>query len=407
MLPNATPYTYSATICTIEYVWYNKWYKYIVIKRRFWLEKISDSWKRKSVIWLSGIRRAGKTFLCRSIENTEFFDCEIQKTRRELEDAEAFLKSLGKNKTIVLDEVHRLNNPSEILKIAADYFPHIKVIATGSSSLSASRKFRDTLTDRKTNLWLTPMTSEDLFDFKNEKVEHRFLFGGLPPFFLSKDIPERSFQDWMDSYWAKDIQELFRLMNRASFQKFLELLFTQSGGIFEATRFTKPCEVSRTAINNYLKALEETYVAHIIKPFSTYKPTEIISAPKVYGFDTGFISYHKGWEKLRSEDMGFLWEHFVLNEIFAHRQSRKILYWRDKRGHEVDFIIQNRGKEPIAIECKWKSDHFNSSGIEAFRRQYLKGKNFVVAQDVNRQLKKTFGEIEVTFISLRDLIDEL
>jgi predicted AAA+ superfamily ATPase len=34
-----------------------------------------------------------------------------------------------------------------------------------------------------------------------------------------------------------------------------------------------------------------------------------------------------------------LWEHFVLNEIIARSQSREVFYWRDKRGHEVDFVI--------------------------------------------------------------------
>ena len=51
-----------------------------------------------------------------------------------------------------------------------------------------------------------------------------------------------------------------------------------------------PCEVSRTTISNYLKALEATFVAHVVRPFSTHRPTEIVSAPKVYGFDTGFVA---------------------------------------------------------------------------------------------------------------------
>ena len=375
-----------------------------MIRRAFWIKKINEAWKEKSVLWLAGVRRAGKTFLCRSLEGIEYFDCELIRTKKKLEDSESFLKSLGKKSTIVLDEIHRLDNASEVLKIAADYFRNIKVIATGSSSLSASKKFKDTLTDRKVNLWLTPMILNDLIDFKNEKIEHRLLHGGLPPFFMSQEVPEKNFQGWMDDYWAKDIQELFRLMNRSAFQKFAELLFMQSGGIFEATRFTKPCEVSRTAINNYLKVLEETYVVHIIKPFSSYKPTEIISAPKVFAFDTGFVCYYKGWEKLRNEDLGYLWEHFVLNEIHANLQTRQINYWRDKRGHEVDFILQKRGKEPIAIECKWNSGNFDSRGIQAFRRQYPKGKNYLVASDVDMTLTKKIGEVEVNIISLESLI---
>ena len=378
-----------------------------MVQRAFWIKLIEDTWKSKSIIWLTGVRRSGKTYLCKSLDNIKYFDCELPVTRKEIEeDPERFLKDL-KSKKIILDEIHRLGNPSEVLKIAADHYSKIKIIATGSSSLSASKKFKDTLTGRKREIWLTPMITNDLNDFKNDSLSHRFSFGGLPPFFISKEIPEHDFQEWIDDYWAKDIQELFSLERKYSFQKFTELLLAQSGGIFEATRFAKPCEVSRQTITNYLSILESTFVVSVIRPFTTHKATEITSAPKVYGFDTGFISYHKGWEKLRNEDMGYLWEHFVLNEIFAHRQSKKVLYWRDKRGHEIDFIIQNRGKDPIAIECKWKSNHFNPSGIEAFRRQYPKGKNFVVAQDINRQRKKAFGEIEIVFVNLEDLIDEL
>jgi predicted AAA+ superfamily ATPase len=90
----------------------------------------------------------------------------------------------------------------------------------------------------------------------------------------------------MDAYWAKDIQELFRLERRDSFQRFTELVMAQSGGIFDATRFAGPCEVSRPTITNYLCVLEATFVAHVIRPFSTRRPTEIVAAPKVYGFDT-------------------------------------------------------------------------------------------------------------------------
>jgi hypothetical protein len=38
---------------------------------------------------------------------------------------------------------------SEILKIAADHFPRLRILATGSSTLGVSARFRDTLTGRK------------------------------------------------------------------------------------------------------------------------------------------------------------------------------------------------------------------------------------------------------------------
>ena len=360
-------------------------------------------WQKRSVLWLSGVRRVGKTCLCQSLPDILYIDCELPHTRREMEDAESFLNA-HRGKKIVLDEIHRLGNPSELLKIAADHYPDTKVIATGSSPLGASTKFRDTLTGRKLEIWLTPMITDDLQDFGKTDLKHRLQRGGLPPFFLAKDSPEREFQEWMDAYWVKDIQELFRLEKRYSFQRFTELLFLQSGGIFDATKFSVPCEVSRTTISNYLSVLESTFVVHVIRPFSSHRPSEIVSAPKVYTFDTGFVCYYKGWESLRFEDLGLMWEHFVLNEIQGRLQSRDIRYWRDKRHHEVDFILQKTAPQTTAIECKWSADNFDVTSLKAFRRSYPKGTNYVVANDVGRRFSREYNGLVVEFVNLDQLI---
>lgn len=377
-----------------------------MVQRRFWINQLEGAWKRRSVVWLSGVRRVGKTVLSQSLLDIEYFDCELPRVRRMLDDPEGFLKGV-RGRRIVLDEIHRLPHPSEILKIAADHFPETRVLATGSSTLGASARFRDTLAGRKEELWLTPMTVEDLKDFGRVDLQHRLLHGGLPPFFLAGELPEREFQEWMDAYWAKDIQELFRLERRRSFQKFAELLMAQSGGIFEATKFARPCEVSRTTISNYLAVLEATFIAHVLRPYSSHRPTEIISAPKVYGFDTGFVCYHRGWDKLRSDDLGLLWEHVILNEMHAHLQSREIRYWRDKRGHEVDFILAPSKQSLLAIECKWSASDFAPGNLQAFRRRYPQGDNLVVSNDAERSFTRSYGSLSARFVSLSELITEV
>ena len=375
-------------------------------KRRFWLERIAAAWRGKSVLWLSGVRRSGKTTLARSIEGVEYFDCELPSVRRMLAQPEAFLDARRRG-TVVLDEIHRLRSPSEVLKVAADHYPDVRILATGSSTLGASRRFRDTLTGRKAELWLTPMMSADLADFGSRDLERRLLQGGLPPYFLSDDSPEREIQEWLDSYWSKDILELFRLERRHSFQRFVELLHTQSGGMFDATRFARACEVSRPSIANYLAVLEATYVAHVVRPFSARRATEIVAAPKVYGFDTGFVSRFRGIERLRQEDVGHLWEHYVLNEMHARLQTRAIQYWRDKRGREVDFVLRRRAGPPVAIECKAASANFNAANLAAFRGIHPGGINLVVALDVKRPFFETHAGLQVGFVGLEHLIERL
>ncbi len=385
----------------------------MLIKRLFWQKMIQEAWSERNVIWLMGIRRVGKTSLCKSMENIEYFDCESPRTRQLFSDPEGFLES-KQNKYIALDEIHRLDNPSELLKLAADHYPSVKIIATGSSTLGASAKFKDTLTGRKIEIWLPPMLLQDLELFGNTDIRHRFLFGGLPSFFAAKELPERYFQEWVDAFWAKDIQDIFSVGKRSAFQKFTELLMANSGGLFEATRYTAPCEVSRPTIANYLTVLEETFVVHIIRPFSTHKPTEIVTAPKVYGFDTGFICHAKGRTELRAEDLGFMWEHCVLNEMHGRLQSRSINYWRDKSGHEIDFVIRNKKNNSItAIECKFLTHQDDSTlaalakNFEAFRQHYPQGENFVVATNIDQPMTRRYNDLPISFVGINDLINGL
>lgn len=388
----------------------------MLIKRPFWQHLIEEGWQQKNVLWLMGVRRVGKTSLCQSIPETIYFDCERPRVRQLFEDPEGFLTA-QKGKRIILDEIHRLDNPSEILKLAADHYPEVKIIATGSSTLGASSKFKDTLTGRKKEIWLTPLLLHELGIFGDEDVWHRFLFGGFPSYFVQKNLPEHDFQEWIDAYWAKDIQDMFTVGKRYSFLKFTELLLAHSGGQFEATKFTAPCEVSRQTIANYLAILEETFVVHVIRPYSTHKPTEIIMAPKVYGFDTGFVCYAKGWKELRQEDLGLLWEQSVLNELHGNLQTRAINYWRDKRGHEVDFVIPHRRDSAItAIECKFSclsSDDAHAmtaaiaKNIAAFRHHYPQGDNFVVARDIDTSFERSYAGIKLSFVNPRELVARL
>jgi hypothetical protein len=248
------------------------------------------------------------------------------------------------------------------------------------------------------------MDSNDLRAFGDTRLPHRLVRGGLPPFFLASTPPEREYQEWLDAFWAKDIQELFRLERRHAFQRLFELMLASSGGIFEATRFARACEVSRQTIQNYLAVLEATFAAHVVRPFTTGKSAELVAAPKVYGFDTGFVAYHRGWsESPRPEELGVLWEHYVLNEMHSARQVRDIRYWRDKQRHEIDFVIASRGQAPVVIECKLKADGFEPDHLRIFRRRYPRGTNYVVTPDTSRPFTRRFGELTVQFIGIEEL----
>ncbi|MCZ7663107.1 MAG: DUF4143 domain-containing protein [Thermoleophilia bacterium] len=360
------------------------------------------------MVWLFGVRRIGKTTLCQSLDSAEYFDCELPTVRRQLAEPERFLAGL-RGKRIVLDEIHRLPRPSEVLKIAADHYPYVKVVATGSSTLAATAKFSDTLAGRKVAVWLTPMMSRDLEEFGGS-LETRLWNGGVPPFFLGgTDSAAAEFEEWLDAFWARDIQELFRIERRSSFRRFTEMLLLNSGGIFEATTYTGPCEASRPTISNYLQVLQETRVAHVLAPFSTRRASEIVKAPKVYALDTGFVRHARGLASPRPEDYGCFWEHYVLNEIHARAPLVKPRYWRTKHGQEVDFVVMRRGRGLLAVECTWSEASLRDvSGLAALKRAYSEAEAVVVVPVLSREYKVGLGgTTEATVVDLEGLLRRL
>jgi len=376
-------------------------------KRIYWQNRIENAWEMSSVLWLSGVRKTGKTLLSKSIGDIEYFDCELPRTRRLLSDHESFLTKL-KGKRVVLDEIHRIKDPSAVLREAALKHPGVKILATGPSTLTASPGFRKELTGRMEEIWLTPVMSAGLTDFGNTSVEHRLQAGGLPPFFLNEQTSEREYQEWLDSYWAKDVQDEFKLAKRWSFQQFLELLFENSGKVFEATRYAGPCDISRPTVASYLQVMENTFVAHVIRPFHTGRPAEILSAPRVYAFDTGFVCYFRGLQDLACDNLANLWEHFILNEIQSRMQTRDVLYWRDKHGYQVDFVLVDRGgAAPTAVQCSWAAEDVDIRSLKYFRRQYPGGENWVIARDVTKPFEITEKGMVFRFMGLQDLASVL
>ncbi|MDZ4179780.1 MAG: AAA family ATPase, partial [Coriobacteriia bacterium] len=352
-----------------------------MIHRSFGIERIDTAWERRSLVWLMGVRRSGKTTLAQGLPDIEYFDCDLASARRDLQDPESFLSSV-RGKRVVLDEIHRLPDPAGLLKVAADHFPDVRVLATGSSTLQATSKFRDSLTGRKTEIWLTPMMSADLEAFGGD-LARRLTRGGLPPFFLPQQLPVTDFQEWMDSYWARDVQELFRVERRPAFMKLLELVVINSGGPFEATRYAGPCEVSRPTITNWLNVLEITKVVHVVRPFSSRRSREVVATPRAYAFDTGFVTEYRGWTNTRPDDFGVLWEHYVLNEINARLSHVDVGYWRTTSHQEVDFIVSTHGRNPVAVECKWSSANAGDlTGMRAFLSAYSEATGLMVAPDI-------------------------
>ena len=362
-----------------------------------WLERIRRAWAERPLVWLSGVQRVGKTTLARMVPDAVYLNCDLPSTARMLDDPELFLGGLGRGTVLVVDEVQRLPDPSRLLKIAADEYPSLKILATGTSTLAATGKFRDSLAGRKLAVHLCPVLWEECAEpFGRAEFDHRLLHGGLPEPLLAETKSARLCADWIDSFYARDILELFRVRNRQGFLSLFRLLMRWSGGQVDYSRLSRLTELSRPTVKTYVEALEIAHAVHLLRPFRGGGGGEIVSRPKCYAFDTGFVTFERGWSRIREEDRGVLWEHLVLDSLRFRHLDDDIFYWRDKSGREVDFVVRREDGRLDAFECKINADHVTRTAVEALRRRYPMGRNYVVVPAARDPYRIRRGEWEFT-----------
>jgi hypothetical protein len=173
-------------------------------------------------------------------------------------------------------------------------------------------------------------------------------------------------------------------------------VFRQSGGQFEVSAASRDLGIARPTVESHLRAMETTHAATVVRPFHGGGQQELTKQPKVYGFDTGMVSFVRGWDPLRPEDLGILWEHLVLEYLQAHLPDTPVHYWRDAARRELDFVLA-RGRQGVdVVECKWTPSSFDPAALKVFRTYYPEGRNFLVTPGADPSYPRRIAGLDVT-----------
>ena len=375
------------------------------LPRPYWLRRLAAGWAHRSIVWLAGARRTGKTTLAAQVPHAVVLNCDLPSVVRRAEDPELLFRSFPTGAIVVFDEVHRLTDPSGVLKVGADAFRSLKLLATGSSTLAATRTFRDALTGRKSVVHLPPVLwTESQAGFGAPGLDRRLLRGGLPELLLADRVDPAWYAEWLDSFYARDIQALFGIRERTGFLRLLHLMLRQSGGMADFTALSQECDLSRPTVKAHLEAMRVACALTPVPPFHGGSRREIVKRPRVYAFDTGFVCFVRGWDRIRDEDRGGLWEHLVLDVLRAAVEpARTVSFWRDKSGRELDFVVP-RGREVDAYACKVRPDRLDRRSLDAFRNAYPRGRNFVVSPHVDEPYDFRAGSHVVRAVGCADVL---
>lgn len=357
--------------------------------------------KRREILVLLGSRQTGKTTLVKRLfPDAQYLLVDNEPVRRMLEsyDVNVYRSALKSGTTkLIIDEIHLVSNPGRAAKIIYDQLP-IQLILTGSSSFHIKNRTAESLTGRKIDYYLFPLTfSEylvqtgveetlnfDLFQrivqdswsesyrlFDKGSMLSRVLLYGLYPNLVNNPMDVDYLKNFAESLVFKDILELELIENKRLAADLLKMLAYRVGSLISYAELATSLGADQRTIKRYIELFEQSFLIFRLYPFTGNRRDEIVKSPKIYYYDTGVRNAVIGdFSELGIRpDRGALFENFIIAECVkanAYTGSGYTLrYWRSKQKSEVDLVL-TKGNRVIGVEIKYGKASFS----QAFMRRY-------------------------------------
>ena len=324
--------------------------------------------KGKAIILL-GARQVGKsTLLHQALENETnvlWLDAEnADVAPLFLNPTSTRLKTLfGKFKIVVIDEAQKIDNIGSKIKLVTDHLKDIQIIATGSSAFELRNKTNESLTGRKWEYQLFPLSFAELVEYSNlieekRQLPHRLVFGCYPEIVTNNDDLTIRLQSLADSYLYKDILMWEGIQKPEKLVLLLKALAMQIGSEVNYHELGKTVGLKNETVEKYIQLLEQTFVIFRLPSYATNQRKELKKGRKIYFFDNGIrnavLGDFRNWE-IR-HDQGALFENYVISELWKkehyENKASNFYFWRTADQQEVDLIIECEGMLN-AIEIKW------------------------------------------------------
>ncbi len=369
------------------------------IKDRWFQRNLQAALRVLPVSIITGARQTGKTTLTRMLEPTRaYFTLDDIGIRAQ---AERNPDSLLATRPVTLDEVQRVPQFLLAVKRAVDSRRHAgDFVLTGSANLLLMQHSADTLAGRAVYLELPPFCPaewqeredklapldrlfDDDFDWQAWPDEpgdwpRWLLRGGYPPALQLDSEADRGlwFAAYIQTYLERDLRQLSAVSSLADFQRIMALAAQRTARLLNQANLARDAALSHPTAHRYLNLLETGCLITRLRPLATNPSGALVKAPKLMWNDCGLAAALAG---IRSSgdlavrmDAGFWLEQTLFQTLQTWRalepQRRKLHFWRDRAGREVDYILEQDGKL-VALEVKTGSQVTtgDTAGIRAFR----------------------------------------
>ncbi len=360
--------------------------------RDIYLKKVMDNIKNKEIIFLTGIRRVGKTTIIKQTinqllnnkikpENILFLSLDsfnfINYSIHQLVELyrEIYKKSVSDILYLFLDEVTSKDNFEQELKSFYDS-ENIKIICS-SSIATLMRDKKAYLTGRTRTIEIMPLNFQEFLIFKKAEIKKSdrailegyfkdyLKIGGIPYYVLTED--REYLNELVQSIIYKDIIAYHKVTNEKVIKELFYLLCQRVGKPVSYNKLASILKISVNSVKRYVGYFEKAYLFYVVDRYSKSYNEKVTSPKKIYIGDIGIKNVITGFK-----DLGSSYENLVFLKI---KDLEPAYYLEDSI--EIDFITRDsiiEAKYNLEIEKKQK---------DLFEKIIIKGKKKIIANGVN------------------------
>ncbi|PIQ16329.1 MAG: AAA family ATPase [Flavobacteriales bacterium CG18_big_fil_WC_8_21_14_2_50_32_9] len=384
-----------------EFYRYNPWWENTntlldnLLDRTESFEFILPNITNKQVVFLTGLRRVGKTSLMKLCIKYLINEKKINPLHVLYVSMDDFL-FIGKSIIEIVENfktIHKIKNEEHIylfldeITFVEDYELQLKnlydkgnsKIFASSSSASLLQKQKGYLTGRSVTFEVLPLSFEMYLQFKNIVINKAdghlketyfkdyLLTGGIPEYVLTNDVAYIS--ELMDNIIYKDIAAVNGIRQIRQLKDYFLLLMERSGKTMSINKVAKVLGISTETSKRYFDMFCDTFIVSPVTRFGKLNE-QLVSPKKIYCCDTGIRTYYTG-----ERDWGALFENYV----YLRLKHLNLSYVYENTT-ELDFISLNK----ILIECKFHNETLNE-------KQQLLFDNFKATE---KYIIRTYNDVE-------------
>ena len=321
-------------------------------------ERIHNALAKKKIVTIMGPRQVGKSTLAGAMIPEDANDLEINGDNTDVQtmfvnvDDTKMKVLIGNKNFLFIDEAQKIGNVGNMLKIVAEKFDDVKVIVTGSSAFKLAEAVNESLTGRKREFRLYPLSFKEMADEtsvleESRMIDHRLIYGYYPEVVTSPGDEKEVIKELIDSYLYKDVLEENEIAKQDKLVRLVQALAFQIGSTVSANELAGLVGVDAKTVERYIDILEKCYIIFTLPSYAKNQRNELKFARKIYFWDMGIrngVIGNMAPVSLRSpEELGHMWENFLIAERikrndYAGRTFVQHYFWRTQQKKEVDLI---------------------------------------------------------------------